>query len=111
MTPGQPFTYTIQFQCTAGTVNGCVNARLDDPMPSFITITGAPKVTGDSNFDASTSTATELIMTFTDDLGGGQVGLAPGEVVVVQLPVQVGGERAADRGWADAGEHGDHHGR
>lgn len=28
-------------------------------------------------------------MTFTDDLGGGQVGLAPGEVVVVQVPVQV----------------------
>ena len=24
--PGQTFTYTIQLQCTAGTVNGCVNA-------------------------------------------------------------------------------------
>ncbi len=89
VTPGQPFTYTIEFQCTAGTVNGCVNAKLDDPMPSFITITGAPQVTGTSNFDAGTSTATELIMTFTDDLGGGQQGLAPGNEVTVQLPVQV----------------------
>ncbi len=87
--PGQTFTYTIQFQCTAGTVNGCVNAKLDDPMPSFITITGTPTVTGTSNYDASMSTATELIMTFTDDLGGGQVGLAPGNVVVVQVQAKV----------------------
>ncbi len=87
--PGQTFTYTIQLQCTAGTVNGCVNAKLDDPMPPYITIVGTPTVTGTTNFDVSATTSKDLAVTFTDDLGGGQQGLAPGEVVTVQVEVKV----------------------
>ena len=88
VTPGQNFTYTLQFQCTAGTVNGCVNAKVVDPMPSYLTITGPPTVTGTANY-TNGSTSTQLVLTFTDDLGNGQVGLAPGKVVTVQVPVHV----------------------
>ena len=86
--PGQNFTYTIQFQCTAGTVNGCVNAKVVDPMPSYLTITGPPTVTGTSHY-TNGSSSTQVVLTFTDDLGNGQVGLAPGKVITVQVPVHV----------------------
>ena len=94
--PGQTFTYTIQFQCTAGTVNGCVNAVVDDPMPSYITIVGTPTVTGTSNYDISKSTSGELVISFTDSLGGGQIGLAPGNVVTVQVQAKVADDAPVD---------------
>jgi hypothetical protein len=111
VTPGENFTYTIQFQCTAGTVNGCVNAKVDDPMPTYITIVGTPHVSGTSNYDASASTSTELIMTFTDNLGGGDIGLAPGHVVTVEAEVHVDDDAPPDRGWNDDPQHGDDRGR
>ena len=46
VTPGQTFDYTIQVQCTAGTVNGCVNAQLVDPLPDFLELNGDILVSG-----------------------------------------------------------------
>jgi uncharacterized repeat protein (TIGR01451 family) len=40
VTPGQTFEYTIQVQCTVGTVNGCVIARLVDPLPDYLELNG-----------------------------------------------------------------------
>ncbi|GAA5033110.1 hypothetical protein GCM10025738_16160 [Microbacterium fluvii] len=89
VSPGDQFTYTIQFQCTAGTVSGCVNAELTDPMPAYLTVVGTPKVTGTANYDAGATTSSTLDVVFTDALGGGTVGLAPGKVVTVQVTVHV----------------------
>lgn len=89
VSPGQTFTYTIQFQCTAGTVNGCVNAALTDPLPDYLRITGGITVSGTAAFDTSGSTGSQLDVVLTDDLGNGQIGLAPGKVVTVAVPVTV----------------------
>jgi large repetitive protein len=70
-------------------VNGCVNAEMTDPLPSYLTIVGTPTVAGTSNYDLSGTTSTALDVKRTDPLGGGQVGLLPGNVVVVQMQVQV----------------------
>lgn len=86
--PGQTFTYTLQFQCTAGAVNGCVNAELRDALPAYLTITGPLTVTGTPNYDSSASTSTTIDVRLTDNLGGGQIGLLPGRVITVQVPVR-----------------------
>ena len=86
--PGQTFEYTIQLQCTAGTVNGCVNAQVSDPLPRYISVNGIPTVSGNTT-DPTIDAGPPVRITFNDDLGGEQIGLAPGNVIVIKLPVKV----------------------
>ena len=86
--PGQTFTYTIQFQCTAGTVSGCVNAEITDPLPPFVSLNGTPSIAGTTN-NPTIDPGPPVQITFNDDLGGGQVGLAPGNVIVLTIPVKI----------------------
>ena len=86
--PGQTFEYTIAVECTAGTVNGCVNARVSDPLPRYISVDGIPTVSGNTT-DPTIDAGPPVLITFNDDLGGGQIGLAPGNVIVITIPVKV----------------------
>lgn len=86
--PGQTFDYTIQVQCTSGAVNGCVNAQVTDQLPEYISLNGAVTVAG-STTNPAVDEGPPIVVTFNDDLGGGQTGLAPGNVIVVTIPVVV----------------------
>ncbi len=91
--PGVPFTYTIEFQCSAGEVNGCVNAQLVDPLPPGIEFAGDATLTG--NTDATISQTDTPVPTVTvdfhDDLGANGVGLkAEGACpCTLTIPVQL----------------------
>lgn len=88
VTPGETFTYTVQVQCTTGTVAGCVNAQFSDELPPYISLNGTPTVSG-STTNPNVDEGPPVTVTFNDDLGGGEIGLAPGNVIVITIPVTV----------------------
>lgn len=87
--PGQSFTYTIQVQCTAASVTGCVNAEVTDQLPQYVEYVGPITVTGGAG--NTVTSGPPIVVTFTDDLGAGNVGLLAGRIVTITIPV-----RAAD---------------
>lgn len=89
--PGEKFSYVVQVQCTAGTVSGCVDAAVHDPMPDGITIVDDITVSGADTAPTITPAdpSDEFTLTFRDDLGGGDVGFAAGVAVTISVPVQL----------------------
>ncbi len=91
--PGVPFTYTIEFQCSAGEVNGCVNAQLVDPLPPGIEFAGNATLTGntDATISQTDAPAPTVTVDFHDDLGANGVGLkAEGACpCTLTIPVQL----------------------
>src|ERR1700712_1290326 len=73
--PGQAFEYSIDFQGTAGTVSGCVDATLTDPLPDYLEIVGAPTVSGGAAGTSTvTASGTTVSVKFNAPLGGGDIG-------------------------------------
>ncbi|WP_161632127.1 DUF5979 domain-containing protein [Nakamurella lactea] len=92
ITPGQQFNYTIQVQCTAGTVAGCLNAAITDTMPDGITIVGDPTVSGNGAGGGNATVThddTSFTATFTDSLAGGVPGFSAGVVITITVPVRL----------------------
>lgn len=89
--PGEKFSYVVQVQCTAGTVTGCVDAAVHDPLPEGLTVAGDITVSGAATPPVITpaNPVDEFTVTFKHDLGGGDVGLAAGVVVTISVPVQL----------------------
>lgn len=100
VTPGETFEYTIQVQCTAGTVNGCVNATVTDQLPQYISLNGDVTVAGNTS-NPTVDDGPPIVVTFNDDLGGGQIGLEPGNVIVITVPVKVDDDIPVDASGED----------
>src|SRR5699024_1529937 len=64
------------------------NAKLTDPLPEGLTITGDPTMTGGVTGTIEHDD-TSVTVTFTDDLGGGAVGIAAGKTSTLTIPVQL----------------------
>lgn len=86
--PGQTFDYTIQVQCTSGAVAGCVNAEVTDELPEYVSLNGTVTVAGSTD-NPTVDDGPPIVVTFNDDLGGGAVGLAPGNVIDITIPVKI----------------------
>ncbi|RIJ69558.1 DUF11 domain-containing protein [Nakamurella silvestris] len=88
--PGQVFEYTIEFQCTAGTVSGCVNAAISDVLPAGLIVAQTPDISGPAAAAATVDVSGNTVgITFGDDLGAGQKGLDAGASSTLTISVRV----------------------
>ncbi|GMA23255.1 hypothetical protein GCM10025864_10140 [Luteimicrobium album] len=97
LVPGQEFQYRITFQCTAGQVDGCVNAVLTDPLPDGIEIVPGAQPTTTAPNSEITVDGNTVKVEFHQDLGGGQEGLQPGVQYTLTIPVRVSPDYSADQ--------------
>ncbi len=81
-------------------MNGCVDAHVTDELPEYISLNGAVTVAGSTN-NPAVDEGPPIVVTFNDSLGGGDVGLAPGNVIVITIPVKVDDDIPPDTDGTD----------
>ncbi|MBT0993877.1 hypothetical protein KIN34_06200 [Cellulomonas sp. DKR-3] len=90
--PGQQYTYEIQLGCQVTAAAGCVDARITDPLPDYVTLVGTPTVSGVPAGDVTVTTdpdGTWFTVDFDEDLGDGDTGLSTTSTATVTVVVQV----------------------
>ena len=92
--PGGTITFTYTINCSSD-VAGCVDLQVSNELPDPLTLENV-SMSSSSAQGSFTTTADSFVLTFTNDLGGGQVGLPDGFSVEFLATARVPGDVSAD---------------